>query len=440
MSEYVPLLVCILFIGGLFAIDRKLRPMSSKALWIPLLWFLLVGTRPPSYWINGGEVDPDDIYAASLEGSPLDRNFFLLAIICGLIALCRKTVDWSKIFSSTRGLFVFFVYCGISIIWSDYPFPSVKKYIKEIGNIVVILVMIAETNPVAAVQAVFSRYISLVIPLSAVLILFFPDVGTYFSDAAGSGYRGVTTNKNELGSVLALSGIFLLWDLMRKRDEARSGLDILSRLVLLGMTLWLLVIAQSATSLVCMVIGSVLLLCERSAFVRRQVRFLPAYFLVAAFAVFLVSSIPDITDLFFNLVGRDMTFTGRTDIWQGLLQEPINPLLGTGFQSFWLRPGILERMGRFDFLNEAHNGYLEIYLNGGLLGLAFLLGMIVSAWSKLKRGVLQGCSFSTLFFSYLIVILFYNLTEASFGKLGLPWFVFLVGALSYSEATADGES
>ena len=34
--------------------------------------------------------------------------------------------------------------------------------------------------------------------------------------------------------------------------------------------------------------------------------------------------------------GRDASFTGRTGIWETVLQEPINPLIGTGYSSFWL--------------------------------------------------------------------------------------------------------
>ena len=49
---------------------------------------------------------------------------------------------------------------------------------------------------------------------------------------------------------------------------------------------------------------------------------------------------------------------------------PINPIFGTGFESFWLGKRLEQLQGIFFFFpNEAHNGYLEVYLNLGLMGL-----------------------------------------------------------------------
>jgi len=440
MSQYLALLACIVFVAWLYVRDRDLRPMTSGGLWIPLLWVMLIGTRTSSYWLDF-EVDPDQIYASSLEGSPLDRNVFLALIIAGGLALFGRRVNWGELFASNRWLFFFFLYCGVSVIWSDYPFPSLKKYTKDLGNLVMILIILTESKPVTAVKAVFARYIYLAIPLSVVLIYFFPSLGTYIQNSSNTIlYCGVTTNKNELGSILAISGVFLVWDLLGRREVGRTKIDLVLRSLLLAMVIWLLVIVDSATSRICLAIGITILLCDRLPFIRGQVRHLGVYSLVIISLTVFLFSYPAITEAFFRFVGRDITFTGRTDIWQGLLKEPINPLVGTGFQSFWLRPGLVERMDRFDHINEAHNGYLEIYLNGGLLGLGLLLAMIVSVWSKLKRGVMNESSMATLFFAFLVMVGFYNLTEAGFSRLGLTWFVFLLAALGYPLPDLKGAS
>ena len=76
-----------------------------------------------------------------------------------------------------------------------------------------------------------------------------------------------------------------------------------------------------------------------------------------------------------QLLGKDPTLTDRTLLWAELLKVDINPLFGTGFESFWLG----ERFRSFTAShwwapNEAHNGYLETYLNLGLVGLFLLIG------------------------------------------------------------------
>ena len=428
MPNYLALLICIVITGWLFARDRKLRPMASGALWIPLLWIMFIGSRSISYW-SSLEVDPDQIYATSLEGSPIDRNIFLILILGGAIVLWRRRLNWNKIFASNLWLFAFFLYCGVSVIWSDYPFASFRKWAKDLGNVIMILIIFTESDRVLAIKAVFARYIYFAVPLSAVLIMCFPELGSYTIPLADTiSYCGVTTNKNEFGNILAVSGLFLTWDLIDGRIAGSSKTDMAIRFVLLTMVIWLLILADSATALVCMTLGIAILVCTQVPLVKRQVRHLGVYGMIIGLLLFFLFSHPAIHEFFFRVIGRDTTLTGRTDIWKGLLSERINPLFGTGFQSFWIRPGSMER---YDFINEAHNGYLETYLNGGLIGVSLLMAMVVSVWSKLKRELLQGSSFAPLLFSFLIVTIFYNLTEAVFNRLGLTWFVFLIAALSY---------
>jgi O-antigen ligase len=75
---------------------------------------------------------------------------------------------------------------------------------------------------------------------------------------------------------------------------------------------------------------------------------------------------------------RTMTFTGRTDIWTFAIQEIAKrPWLGAGYSSFWaidpaVQPSLKSDMwfGVDVIINETHNGYLELLLTGGVIGLA----------------------------------------------------------------------
>src|SRR5436190_11655874 len=155
MTRQLALLICVSFIAWLFARDRRLRPMTSGALWIPLVWILIIASRPVSFWIGGGIlIDKPDDY---VDGSPVDRNVFFLLIATGLVVLFRRGVNWSDLIGNNRCLFAFFFFCGISAIWSDYPFVSFKRWIKDLGNVVMILVILTEKDPVQAFRAVFAR-------------------------------------------------------------------------------------------------------------------------------------------------------------------------------------------------------------------------------------------------------------------------------------------
>ena len=417
--------------------DRKLRPMSSAALWIPLLWFLILGSRPVSYWFGAGlRVETPDDY---LDGSPFDRIVFLLLLAMGIVVLVRRGVNWRRIFLSNRWVFAFFLYCAVSIIWSDYPFVSFKRWIKDLGNVVMVLIILTEKDRVKATRAVLARFTYITIPLSIVLIKYYGELGRYLNSTWQTSYCGVTMEKNALGCIAFLSGIFLVWDLMEKRtsQEVKADrTDLLNRMVLLSMVCWLLVKAQSSTSLVCFVLGLCIMLAMRLPFARLQVRYLGGYALGTVFLVLLFYAVPAVREGLVAFLGKDMTLTGRTDIWTDLLRERINPLLGTGYQSFWLGPRVEHYWAKWVFHpNQAHNGYLETYINGGLIGVCLLMTMIVSTGSNLRKDLLLGSSYGTLRFSFFVTVICYNWTEAMFNRLTPIWFVLLIAALNYPRLT-----
>jgi len=431
MPRQFALFICVLFILWLFARDQKLRPMPSWGLWIALIWIMIIGSRPVSFWLGGGfpVVTPGDY----IEGSPLDRNFFILLIILGLFALLRRSLDWSKVLVSNRWFFAFFIYCGISVMWSDYPFVGFKRWIKDFGNVVVALLILTEKDPVQATKAVFARYTYFAILLSVVLIKYYPELGRYYNNWTWQpGFRGVATTKNELGCIVFICFLLLIWDLIEMRtvrDKKADKVDLLSRIVLLLMMFWLIGIAGSATALLSLILGTGVLLFMRFPNSRRYVRHLGTYSLVMILLFYLV---PNILKEFVGILGRDMTLTGRTNIWADLLSVPINTMFGTGYQSFWLSPVVEDLWKKYDWhLNQAHNGYLETYLNEGLVGLFLLMAMIISTGRKLKKELLAGNSYGILRFTFFAVAVLYNWTEALFNKLSLVWIILIIAALKY---------
>jgi exopolysaccharide production protein ExoQ len=411
--------------------------MTSRALWVALLWTVLIGTRSVSAWFGmGTQMETVEAY---LEGSALDRNIALILIITGFLVLLLRRPNWRTIFASNVWFFTFFLYCGISIIWSDYPFVAWKRWIKDTGNIVMVLIVLTENDPVRAVKAVLARYVYLVIPLSVLFVKYFPELGRYYNRWTWEVvYCGITTNKNELGVALFVSGLFLAWDFIDTQTAKPSSgnkADLLGRLILGLMILWLQNQARSATAFACLVLGVFLLLFTRLPSVRKQVKHLGAYSLVIGLMVLLLYSIPGILEAFTGMLGRNPTLTGRTDLWAVLLRASTDPVLGTGYKSFWLGSTAAHVWEQFSFHPiQAHNGYLETYLNGGLVGLGLLLGMIISGGGKLKQQVEAGSSFAVFRLSSMMVALFYNWTEALFDQFSLVWIILLVAVLNYSSS------
>jgi len=417
MNRQLALLISSVFIIYLFIRDRKLRPMPSWGVWISLFWLVIIGTRPVSSWFGlGVQIENPDDY---IEGSPLDRMIFAGLEILGLYALSIRKTSFSKIVQANLWMFLFFIYWGISITWSDYSFVSLKRWIKDVGNIIMVLIILSEANPANAIRAVFARFAYIAIPLSVVLIKYFPELGRYYNrwtwDVA---YCGVTTGKNALASTILVCTLSLIWQLIetiKSRTHLIDKIDLTTRIVLILMAFWIFTIVNSSTALIGLIIGIIILIYLSLPNARTQIWRVGTYGLLTIMVVLAIFVLPYIIGNVLGLTGRDLTFTGRVEIWSLVLGMPINPLVGTGYQSFWLGPFAEQLWDVFYFHpNQAHNGYLETYLNGGLFGTGFLFVLIFYTGFQLKDDFLKGRSHITLLMVFFLVSLIYNITEAVF--------------------------
>src|SRR2546425_9443482 len=198
MPPPLALVLTLLFILYLFKRDSRQQYKASSALWIPCTWMMIIGSRSVSQWLNLGPPlqSPDDL----LEGSPIDRAVFLLFIVAGLVVLWRRHISWSAVFRNNVWLTLFFLYCGLSILWSDFPFVASKRWIKALGEPMMALMVLTERDPVKAVETVIKRCAYVFIPLSILFIKYYPHLGKGYSEWGGAAYyTGVTTNKNYLG-------------------------------------------------------------------------------------------------------------------------------------------------------------------------------------------------------------------------------------------------
>jgi O-antigen ligase len=293
-----------------------------------------------------------------------------------------------------------------------------------------VLVVLTDPDPSAAVKRLLARAGFLLIPLSVLLIKYYPELGQSYSPWTWTpSYNGVATGKNTLGYVCLFFGLGSLWRFLEdfwSGERPRRAGPMIAHGTVLAMTLWLFSKADSATSLVCFLIGGGLIGVMRLPGLARKPT--AVHLLVGALVLLLLSGLflNACTDLV-EAMGRDTTLTGRTALWDELLRMTVDPWFGTGFESFWLGERAKWFWRKYWWHpNQAHNGYLEVFMNLGWTGVA-LLGLVM-AWGY--RNVVGAFNrdpeAGRLRLAYFAAAAVYNLTEAAFKGTHLVWIAFLL--------------
>jgi O-antigen ligase len=421
--------VCIAVIAGLFYLDRDAQARVSKALWIPTIWMLIVGSRAVSEW--GGVDHVANLSQRNADGSPLDAAIYGALIVAGLLVVNFRADRVRGYLHANGPILLFLGYCALSVLWCDSPFVALKRWIKGAGVLVMVLVIVTDADPIAAMRRVLSRAAFVLLPASVFLILFFPQLGSSFDEWSHiTYYCGVTTQKNELGLTCLVCGLGSLWSLIGAY-EVRSTVHGRQRMLAHGLmfvtAIWLIKTCDSMTSMASLGISAVVLGMTTVPIIRKRPRNIHMLLGGAAIAA-LLASFADLSGAVLGLLGRDATLTGRTDIWKAVLSFHTNPLIGTGYESFWLG-GRIDRVGTilgYKGIAEAHNGYLQIYLDLGWIGLGLLAAMIMSGYFRAVDELAWNRDAGRIRLALIAAGMVASMTEAGFAAMTLIWFAFLL--------------
>jgi O-antigen ligase len=398
----------------LLRLERKQAPKVSLALWIPTIWMLFTASKSLEVWF--GSSGGDD-----LSGSPLDRAFLIGLLCLGLLILARRRFDWSTAIKKNIWLILLIGYMLVSILWSEIPFVSFKRWGRELIAIIMAFLVLTEPSRRQAVQSLIRRTVYILIPFSLLLIKYFPEYGRMYGRwSGGEMWIGVAVQKNGLGRLCLISIFFLVWSLIRRwkgSDVPVRSYQTYAEVLLLVAALFLLIGppgAYPATAIVAL--GAGLAMFGTLQWMRKHRMYLGAIPAVAM--IVLVVGFGIVTPFvggstvggFSPILGRSETLTGRTDIWAGLLPFfEKHPILGHGFGGFWTPMTQQAIFGQ----KEAHNGYLDVFLGIGIVGLLLIVLFLLSFCWKAQRELTHDYDWASLCICYLLMALIHNVTESS---------------------------
>jgi hypothetical protein len=436
MNPSLASLICACGIAGLVYLNRDNTVRTSKALWLPVVWLGIVGSRPVSEWLGLSPTGTN----VQLDGSPVDAAAFAVLLGASIVVLISRGKRTRAFVTANWPILIYFFYCLISIVWSYHPDVSFKRWIKAIGDLAMVLIIVTDGKPIAAFSRLISRVGFLLLPTSVLLIKYYDALGRGYTPDGAPENTGVTRNKNSLGLIVFLVSLGALWNvraLLIDKEAPNRTRRLMAQSALLAFGIALLQMAHSATSVACFILGGLLmLLTTRPAIRNRPGR---VYALCLAFVLagglFMLSGGGSVVS---TALGRGEGLSGRTEIWAAVLGAAGNPLIGTGFESFWISPNVQKVYSSLkgwwdpESINEAHNGYFEVYLNLGWIGVFLIVLILISGYRCAANAFRRDPEFGSLMLAYIATSTFYSLTEAGFRMLTPSWSFLLLAVVGSS--------
>jgi len=284
----------------------------------------------------------------------------------------------------------------------------------------------SERSPLEALESIFRRCAYVLIPFSLLLIKYFQHFGIHYDRQSGQQmWIGVSGQKNGLAILCAISAFTLIWATYRKWESGvllKSRSQTFADVLVIGIAFFLLRGpggAYSATSIAVLIIGMsfLLILYRKKNLARWMAAHLKAVVLALPllYLVFSATVLPTV----FSILGRDETLTGRTQIWDLALDiASANPLLGFGYGSFW---GLETEISSTFGVKQAHNGYIGVYVEVGIVGILVLFLFLMEFCGKVKRGINHTFEWSVFGICFLLMVLLWNYSEDTFFKTSLLW-------------------
>ncbi len=437
MPPQLALVITLVFVAWLFWRDIGEKPNITGAIWLPTIWMFLVASKAPSKWLSILGF-PGLMATSTEEGSSFDAATLLVLIALGIWVLAKRRVGLTEFVRDNPWLTLFIFYCFLATFWADLPYVSFKRWIKILGHPVMVLVLFTEPNPMEAFTRTVKRCAYVILPVSILWIKYFLHLGRKTGEWGGSANCGVAAGANALAGTCMLLALFFLWYGLQllQTDKTRWRRNEIRLVVfLLWMTGYCLVKAGSANADLSLVIGiGTMVFISLRSVNKKQIG---AYALAAIIAFVVAQMTFDVYGIIVGLTGHQTTIEGRGRLWQTLLESDTNPLFGVGFEAYWLgeRAERIWAMPEFWWHpTQAHNGYLELYLNLGIIGILIFFGVIVAGFRKIRRDLLIDFEWGRFEIASFVAILLHNWTEASFKGLDFSFFFFFILAVNWSRA------
>jgi O-antigen ligase len=321
------------------------------------------------------------------EGDAFSLTTWIVLLLGSVYLVIRNRQQVRKLIAVVNRPFLYFiVLASLSLLWSIEPAITLKR-IERLYIIVLMSMAFASVGwQPRRFENSLRRLLFLLLAASVIFCYWDPQLAIHHEHSAElmNAWHGVTTGKNVLGTLASCALILWLHGLLTGETGRVAAV---ANIALAGLCL---VMCRSSTSLMATVFASffVVLLLRPPGFMRRQMPYFIGLFAAAVlvYALAVLNIVPGMSVLLTPITmitGKDLTFSGRTNIWYVLkLHMREHPLFGTGYEAYWIGP--VPSSPSYEMVKwlwfyptEGHNGYLDVINDLGYIGGICLLAYFI---------------------------------------------------------------
>ena len=340
--------------------------LSTWGLLLLLLYFALAGISP---FMN--EPTANRVVATSSAGGALfERVSKLFIVAVCMMFVLQRYQSVRRMGMQMKLITSFPVFALLLYPVSQQPTRTISSATLLLAG-VLLLYYIMSRYTLDQVLELLLVLGTVTVVASIVFALALPQYGLDRMGGHATAWKGIFSAKNYLGNM----ALFFLTVAVSYR-----GRTPLLRSVRISQMIFCLVaiaFSRAATAYVLTAVYILLLAILKTMHGLKKKDYFVVCFLLLVVVCAAASAIMLSPDSLFTLLGKDLTLTGRTEIWSAVLDSIAKrPLFGYGYQAFWL--GLQGESYRVILavswvLAQAQNGFLDVMLEMGVVGLTIVL-------------------------------------------------------------------
>ncbi len=334
-----------------------------------------------------------------------------LIVITALIALLniREVVNLCL---SNKALILLVAYIFATSLWSDDPQGTMKNFVFLASAVFIAILIVNAFSERNIVLVRWLFWLFLLMNLASIYVaLEYPALGINVKEFGKPRWLGITNHPNTLGA----TGLILIWLASNLYFLTRKTFEKLCVMIAIGVGLWVIVKADSITSLVDAFLV-IELVCYYYLFNKLslpvKVCLLGAGFFASLFLALFFFKGQDMASVILSSAGRNTNLSGRTLLWSKAFTAFFeSPIIGYGFDDL---AGLTKRFRLL--MSHLHNGYLEVLVKGGLI--AGLLTFVILFRAFVDQLLIKSSHRNNfiLLNSGLVMVLVHNFTESTLMK------------------------